>query len=311
MAEFQFNKRTYKGLELLSRGNVGNSSNPLKITRIAVGSGTPPAGGDWCELEDLVWLERDANIIDFKNAGNGVGSISVEVTNTGQTSGFDIWEIGVFAYDPDARSEILYSYVYALHPIWLGPFESTPQTTIIELQTVFGNAESVTVVFDDSNVYLTVEGFNGYKSELASALGAGQIGYDNSVSGLSADNVQEAIDEIAGAANAAPIEHASEDETYGKSSALKYGHAMAGNTLPSMDGTANMGADNGKYAREDHIHPSDTRRLAVAGGTMEGDLVASDSAVGIKAVRNIYAGTADMTAGSSSLATGAIYLVYE
>ena len=51
--------------------------------------------------------------------------------------------------------------------------------------------------------------------------------------------------------------------------------------------------------------------LPLTGGTMTGTLNASNPAVGTQAVRNIYAGTADLTAGSSALATGLIYFVYE
>ena len=51
--------------------------------------------------------------------------------------------------------------------------------------------------------------------------------------------------------------------------------------------------------------------LPKAGGTMTGNLVANNPAVGTKAVRNIYAGTTDMTAGTTDLTTGTLYLVYE
>lgn len=54
-----------------------------------------------------------------------------------------------------------------------------------------------------------------------------------------------------------------------------------------------------------------TEYLQKSGGTMSGNLIAANPAVGTQAVRNIYAGTADMTAGSSTLATGVIYCVYE
>ena len=52
-------------------------------------------------------------------------------------------------------------------------------------------------------------------------------------------------------------------------------------------------------------------KLALAGGTMTGVLTASNPAVTTTGVRNIYAGTADMTAGTSSLVTGSLYVVYE
>lgn len=55
-----------------------------------------------------------------------------------------------------------------------------------------------------------------------------------------------------------------------------------------------------------------TGALPLSGGTMTGSLKAMSSpAVGTAQVRNVYAGTSDMTAGSSTLATGTIYLVYE
>ena len=52
----------------------------------------------------------------------------------------------------------------------------------------------------------------------------------------------------------------------------------------------------------------------VGAGTFAGQVVANASAVATvetAQVRNIYAGTSDMTAGSSPLATGTLYFVYE
>lgn len=52
----------------------------------------------------------------------------------------------------------------------------------------------------------------------------------------------------------------------------------------------------------------------IAEGTFTGKMVANASAVAsitVKQVRNIYAGTSDLTAGTSALPTGDIYLVYE
>lgn len=52
----------------------------------------------------------------------------------------------------------------------------------------------------------------------------------------------------------------------------------------------------------------------ITAGTLGGQVLANASTtatLGTAQVRNIYAGTGDMTAGSSSLATGTIYIVYE
>ena len=48
-----------------------------------------------------------------------------------------------------------------------------------------------------------------------------------------------------------------------------------------------------------------------SGGAFTGAVTASDPAVGTAGIRNISAGTDDLTAGTSPLATGALYFVYE
>ena len=75
--------------------------------------------------------------------------------------------------------------------------------------------------------------------------------------------------------------------------------------------TATQTALNGK-ANTSHTHAAGditSGTLAVArGGTGQTTLT---PAVTTKGVRQIYAGTADMTAGTTALTTGCVYLVYE
>lgn len=52
----------------------------------------------------------------------------------------------------------------------------------------------------------------------------------------------------------------------------------------------------------------------ITAGTLAGQVLANASStatIGTAQVRNIYAGTGDMVAGSTALTTGAIYIVYE
>lgn len=66
----------------------------------------------------------------------------------------------------------------------------------------------------------------------------------------------------------------------------------------------------GSFQPAAHTHAA----ADVSAGTLGGRVLANASAVttlGTAQVRNIRAGTADLTAGSSSLASGEIYLVYE
>ena len=75
-----------------------------------------------------------------------------------------------------------------------------------------------------------------------------------------------------------------------------------------------MGGYNSKYTglEIDAGIEAANKALPKAGGTMEGVLTAGGTQdPATSQVRNIYAGTADMEAGVTSLATGALYFVYE
>ncbi|HBS59418.1 MAG TPA: hypothetical protein DEA44_09140 [Firmicutes bacterium] len=63
----------------------------------------------------------------------------------------------------------------------------------------------------------------------------------------------------------APIAHSSSATTYGISTASVYGHAMASSATPLVAGTAAVGTDNGKFAREGHVHPAQTTITGNAG----------------------------------------------
>ena len=61
-------------------------------------------------------------------------------------------------------------------------------------------------------------------------------------------------------------------ETVGDSgSTMSSGTVEPSSTTPKMDGTADIGSE-GKFARGDHVHPSDTSRVDKTGDTMTGSL---------------------------------------
>lgn len=66
------------------------------------------------------------------------------------------------------------------------------------------------------------------------------------------DNVQTQLN------SKSPISHASTDATYGVANAINYGHVMASSVTPLANGIATVGTDNGKFAREGHVHPMQT-----------------------------------------------------
>lgn len=63
----------------------------------------------------------------------------------------------------------------------------------------------------------------------------------------------------------APTSHAVAASTYGLGTASVYGHAAASSATPLVAGTAAVGTDNGKYARENHVHPLQTSVSGASG----------------------------------------------
>lgn len=62
----------------------------------------------------------------------------------------------------------------------------------------------------------------------------------------------------------APRVHTSPSgSTFGRASIDYFGHARASSTDPKMDGEAELGTDDGYYARADHRHPTDSSRAPV------------------------------------------------
>jgi hypothetical protein len=84
------------------------------------------------------------------------------------------------------------------------------------------------------------------------------------------------------------------------------GGASPATVPPLMDGVAAVGASSA-YARGDHVHPSDTSRVAKAGDTMTGALVSSANITGRDMTANRGDGSGYFAFGTS----GAKYLGYE
>lgn len=115
------------------------------------------------------------------------------------------------------------------------------------------------------------------------------------IKGTQVGNLAAEIDGLK--SSKAPTSHASANQTYGVASAGKYGHAMAGSSTPKPPGTADVGTDNGKYAREDHVHAKQTsvtgnagtatklktaRKIGVSGVTGEAQSFNGDKDITIK-----------------------------
>jgi len=88
---------------------------------------------------------------------------------------------------------------------------------------------------------------------------ADRMWYTGYISQMYATNFYE--DGEALSSKYAPKVHTSSTASdYGSASASVYGHAMASGTSPKMNGTAAVGSETAKFARGDHVHPTDTSR---------------------------------------------------
>ena len=97
----------------------------------------------------------------------------------------------------------------------------------------------------------------------------------------------------------APNDHASADTTYGAANTVKYGHAMATSTTPKMDGTATMGSETSKFARGDHIHPTDTSR---ASSTHTHGNITNDGKIGTSTGEIVVTSSGSLTTGNPTTA---------
>lgn len=91
----------------------------------------------------------------------------------------------------------------------------------------------------------------------AKDIGLGNVGNYKAVSTVASQGLTDAEKANArGNIEVPPTSHASTQATYGISTASVYGHAMAGSTTPKANGTAAVGGEVSKFARADHVHPS-------------------------------------------------------
>lgn len=140
---------TNKGIALI--GKLLASKGPLKITRVAVGDGTPPSNP--ATLNGLVHELKNANLESLDNPKNGEAKIVITVSSIGVTTGFFIKEIGVFAEDTDGQ-EILYSYAgFSDNPQWIRP-EGAAITNVAtyDLNTVVDRVSEIQVTIDPSSL---------------------------------------------------------------------------------------------------------------------------------------------------------------
>lgn len=98
----------------------------------------------------------------------------------------------------------------------------------------------------------------------------------------------------------APTDHASAANVYGMGTASVYGHVKASSAAPLMDGIANVGMDNGNYAREGHVHPTDTTRAAKSHTHNASDIIAGVLPVSLGGTGKTYYTQGEVLVGNGA-----------
>lgn len=161
---------TDKGQNLLAKGQIGTE---IVYTKAAIGDGDVPQGTSITAMTALANKLKDLNITGYSVNGKNA-TIKIAFSNQGLAP--FLWkEIGLYATDPD-EGEILYAYGNA------GSKADNIPGTLTEFSfnmvTQIGNASSVTVVIDDSLVYVTKKEFEERISSIEESISGDKVIYN-------------------------------------------------------------------------------------------------------------------------------------
>lgn len=130
---------TRKGRNLQAKAEAGTR---LVFTRVKVGDGRTE-GIDYDDLNDLESPQKDLTISSIKAEDDGLCRVRTHFTNIGLEAGVFVYEMGLFANDPD-EGEILYGVTRAIEPDFLPPFTSATKVNHqFDIVIIVGNATEI------------------------------------------------------------------------------------------------------------------------------------------------------------------------
>lgn len=170
MANYNGMLLTTKGRDLQAKAEAGTK---LVFTRVKIGDGQS-AGQSYDDLNNLVRPIKDLNINSVKAEGDGLCRIRTHITNIGLEQGLFVYEIGLFAQDPDV-GEILYGVTTATTPDYLPPAGGT---TLVNHQfdiiVIVGNAMEIHANIDTDG-YVSKADFDEWVKQIERMLVKSEI----------------------------------------------------------------------------------------------------------------------------------------
>lgn len=144
MADFDKLILTRNGRRVLAQAQTGLE---LRFTRIAAGDGEPPDKESIPLMTDLVHFVVDLPINGNTIIGDGTTQIDCKLSNKDLEVGYELREVGIFAYDHEATAEVMYAYTTAGDLPDYIPAGGGPHAVdlILSIVTVIKQALNVTV----------------------------------------------------------------------------------------------------------------------------------------------------------------------
>lgn len=299
-------KLTSAGAALLAKTPKGTN---ISVTRWEIGTGALPSGSS-LDRTALVAPLKYLSLSSVESRGD-TATVLGQFVNTGMDA-FAWEELGLWASDPE-EGEVLMCYGNAFgagEAIQAG--RENLREFVFGTELIFSGQVQVTGRVDTSLVFIP-------QSEKGQPDGVASLGPDGKV-----DAGQLPEMDVSQTLAQAELKNTPADDD-----GVLVTDSAAGNDTKRVLWSRIKAALSELYAGKSHSHawgsitgkPGSFQPAAhthaaadVSAGTLGGRVLANASAVttlGTAQVRNIRAGTADLTAGSSSLATGEIYFVYE
>lgn len=151
---FEYAVVTEQGLALQAKVAAGGN---IEFTKVKTGTGTvePVLLQNQTDVSQPV-QEFPFNLEPaFNTKGQGEVVLNIVITNDEVTTGYDCYQLGVYATDPD-DGEILYAIIQGEKPLPIPAMDATGDWTAeFNIYLQYGNAETVTVVMDTAGI-LTV-----------------------------------------------------------------------------------------------------------------------------------------------------------
>ncbi|MDR1559339.1 MAG: hypothetical protein LBS84_06520 [Clostridiales bacterium] len=247
MANFESVVLTENGLRLLTKASSGDAEDVLRFTHMAIGHGILPENANPEQLTDLTQKITDMEIIRFDITGPGVSEVTGMITNSQFSEPVTVFEVGVYAEDPDNGGEVLYMYSYTRStPAYIDPPNPTPVVIEISLVTIIDDAENVTanvifplyagsVRYKDDNTSLEANNVQSAIEKLKAFIISTANALQSAINGIIQDAVTTAGTALSKSGNALNHQNYGTEGTYTKVTTNAQGHVTSGSNVTAGD----------------------------------------------------------------------------